>query len=191
MTPAFRSGKVWSKFGNSPDQCKLLAKLGQPWVWLLTLMSGIPFSLLQKAQGLTAALSREVTNSCHRLIFFSYSNIIVLKEQLTPRPRVSQYPGKGVISYWLFPPRGCFGEWGLQRYPISLLTRRVRIFISLALLLEKPFSRKTWTALDDQSLIKGTQLKTLGPGIGRLAWTCGVVWLPSDHTTFPPLPPRH
>lgn len=62
-------------------------------------MSGIPFSFLQKALGPVAALSRAVVNSCHKFIFFSSPKIIVLKEQLTPRSSISQYPGETIISY--------------------------------------------------------------------------------------------
>lgn len=96
MALAFRSEKGGSEFGNNPDQHKPWTKLRQPShndVWS-------SFQPPPKGQGLIAALlSRAVAKSCHRLIFSHHQDHCVLKEQLTPRPSVSQYPGEDVISY--------------------------------------------------------------------------------------------
>lgn len=172
----------WSMFGNSPDQYRLPAKLRQSWVCLLMPMSGILFSFLQKAQGLIAAFSRAEAYSCYKLIFSSYpKRSSWLQGIVFLNPRGG---GGGVIAYWLSPPRGYFGEWGLHKYLISLLPRRANIVISVVLLLLKPSFWKTRTASDDQSLNWDSQLKTLGSGTGTLAWKFWVVWCPSDDTNF-------
>lgn len=103
MATAFRStiGRVWVWW--KPKSAQAFGKTGT----VLTLPShGQVWNSFQpppKSSGPCYCIGRAVANSCHRHIF-SYSKIIVLKEQLTLRPSISQYPGEDVFSYWLSPP---------------------------------------------------------------------------------------